>query len=247
MVTMSLNNRDIPRPSTDSFRLPSRGSSSKVVFQSIDNGIDVVWSGNIGACTSGTCSDNSTYCDAHGCGVIGGSPQTLAEFTLLKNNIDYYDVEVINGHNMAVEMTPKVNSGEYTVDNGNGNGNGNGKGYAMFNSSDPYQCGNAGGMKPMTGVGSCSWQFTPPSYEYRWVAAGGAACSSSDDNACSSGTVCGISNNVGHAARFQRTCGAQLGWWSANQVCGIDPNFGAPFYCNETAPAPNVGMTKRNM
>jgi hypothetical protein len=230
---------DVPRPSTNTFRLPSKGSSAKILFSSIDNGIDVVWSGNIGACTSSTCdtTGNTGDCDTQGCGPVGGSPTTLAEFTLQKNNIDYYDVEVINGHSMAVEMTPLV----HQMDSA--------RVQSLFNTatSDPYTCGNAGGKTPMTGVGACSWQFTPPSYEYRWVKKGGPSCNASDDGQCPGGTVCGISNNVGMVNRLQRTCGPLLGYWSENQICGIDPDFGAPFFCNQRVPSPNVGLTKRNM
>jgi len=223
---------DVPRTSAGTYEL-SKGSSSSVIFESVDNGIDVVWSGNIGACTSSTCDFTGATgnCSTEGCHPIGGSPQTLAEFTLQKNNVDYYDVEVINGFDMAVEMTPLISESRDIV--------------PLFNASDPYQCGNAGGMKPMTGVGSCSWQLTPPSYEYQWVTTGGASCHG--NNECSNGNVCGISNNVGVAQRLQRTCGRLLGYWSDNQICGIDPNFGAPFYCNDAAPAPNDGLTKRNM
>jgi hypothetical protein len=226
--------RNIPKPSTGSFRLQSRGSSSKFTFPSIDNGIDVVWSGNIGACINGTCADTQQQCDSNGCGIIGGSPQTLAEFTLSKNSIDYYDVEVINGFNVAVEMAPQLHTTkaeEWSV---------------YFNNSDPYRCGNAGGKKPMTSVGSCTWEMKPPSYEYRWVRTGGPPCNS-ESGQCPGGMVCGLSNNIGVPQRFQRTCGTPLGYWSGDQICGIDPNFGAPFNCNERAPAPNVGLTKRNL
>lgn len=103
-------------------------------------------------------------------------PATQAEFTLLKNDIDFYDVEVINGFNMGLSMGPT---------NAQAGG-----------SSEPYTCGVPGAKHPKTNVGGCTWDLNPPSNDYVWVTAGGNGCSS--DSQCS-GSQCGISFNPGHA------------------------------------------------
>lgn len=42
-----------------------------------------------------------------------------------------------------------------------------------------------------------------------------------------------MSFNPGHQQLLQLTCGKTLGYWSANQICGIQPDYGAPFYCSD--------------
>jgi len=75
--------------------------------------------------------------------------------TLAKTNIDFYDIEVINGIHMGVSMGPiNVNGGP-----------------------NPYTCGNPGAKYPRTPrTGSCDWNMAPPSSDYFWVTAGGKAC-----------------------------------------------------------------------
>lgn len=103
-------------------------------------------------------------------------------------------------------------------------------------SNDPYTCGNPGSATPRTGAGACPWQFAPPSTHYFWVATGGNDCTSIDD--CPSDQVCGLSNTAGVADRLQMNCGKHLGYWTANQICGVQGNFGAPINCQEPLPAP---------
>ena len=137
-------------------------------------------------------------------------PAAQAEFTLARDNIDFYDVEVINGVNIPISMGPTNTP--------------------AGGSSDPYFCGNPGSKHPLSGMGACTWDLKPPASEYNWVKAGGNACNSDAD--CSTG-MCGLSFNPGHADLLWKTCGDRLGYWSADQVCGISPTFGAPFYCSE--------------
>lgn len=106
-----------------------------------------------------------------------------------------------------------------------------------------YKCGTPGAKHPTTHVGGCSWNFNPPHPEFNWVTAGGSHC----DSSCGNGETCGLSFNPGHADLLQKTCGKHLGYWSADQVCGLIPNFGAPFNCHEQLPAPNQGLTNWNL
>ena len=128
--------------------------------------------------------------------------------TLAKTFIDFYDVEVINGVHMGVSMEP-----------------------TNVNGSGPYDCGAPGSKYPRNSkIGGCTWQLSPPSNDYNWVSAGGEACSS--DSQCTNETQCGISFNPGHAQLLMKTCGSHIGYWTADQICGIQPSWGAPFYCS---------------
>jgi hypothetical protein len=78
---------------------------------------------------------------------------------LSKTGVDFYDVEVINGYHMGIEMKPL-------------NG--------FTKSSDLYYCGNPGATDAgkLTAVGGCTWKYKAPSVEYNWVTEGGNSCSS---------------------------------------------------------------------
>jgi hypothetical protein len=129
--------------------------------------------------------------------------------TLLKNTVDFYDIEIINGVSIGVSMTPTNAAGW---------------------SGNPYDCGNPGSKFPRSSmIGAASWNFTPPSDEYNWVTAGGSACTSSSQ--CG-GELCGYSFNPGHNPLLQMTCGTSLGYWSADELCGIQQSLGAPFNCS---------------
>jgi len=58
----------------------------------------------------------------------------------------------------------------------------------------------------------------------RFVTSSGQGCSS--DANCGNGNVCGLDRGL------NRVCGRFLGWWTADQVCGTNSNFGYPFQCN---------------
>ncbi|RYH13784.1 hypothetical protein EON65_34850, partial [archaeon] len=128
------------------------------------------WSGVIGGRTG--CTD--TGCVTADCGGGVGDcihgfaqPTTQAEFTLVPNGVDFYDVEVINGVNIPVSIMPSV----------------------LSNGTDPYYCGAPGALHPSPGLGACSWKLQPPLPEYHWVDMGGAWCQGDSD--CGSGTLCG--------------------------------------------------------
>jgi len=216
----------VPTPGRGNFRLEPNGGTNTVTFDFYSNGQSVVWSGNIGGCLNGTCSASASSCDATGCGTTGGSPQTLAEFTLSTTGQDYYDVEVINGFNLPVAVYPQLTT--------------------TPSSTTPYTCGSPGSPQSLTGTANCTWKFTPPSIYYNWVQTGGASCSALSDCSGYPGTVCGLSNNIGHSPRFQLTCGALLGYWTANQVCGVD-NTVSFFNCTQALTSPDAGDTLWNL
>lgn len=203
-----------PVPSDKNFKLLT-GDLKDVVIPNYDNGSDFIWSGAITGKTG--CDSNSMNCKTADCGAdSNGScvasrgfnqPATQAEFTFSKTLIDFYDIEVINGAHMGVSMQPTNATG-----------------------SGPYDCGAPGSKYPTSSkVGACTWKFTTPSNDYNWVSAGGSACNLDSD--CSSDTTCGISFNPGHENLLLKTCGSQIGYWTADQICGITPTYGAPFNC----------------
>jgi hypothetical protein len=197
-------------PADNNYELDANGGKSSVAIPS--NG----WSGVIAGRTNCTASG----CVTADCGGGTGScirgfmqPATQAEFTVSPTNVDFYDVEVINGINMPVSITPSVASV----------------------ASDPYFCGAPGLRNPSAGLGGCTWDMKPPLDEYKWVENGGKTCTSNND-CTSSNTVCGLSFNPGYQQLLQKTCGNLLGYWSADQICGVQRDYGTPFDCSDSVP-----------
>lgn len=208
-----------PAPADGNYEVAPNGGTKDVQIPMNDNGYHIVWSGAVTGRTG--CDSASGRCDRADCGNGGEGcipsrgfeqPATQAEFTL-QTDVDFYDVEIINGISIPIQMNPSN-----TPHGGSGN---------------PYFCGNPGSFNPDATLGKCSWDFSPPSEDYNWVTAGGNACQSTSQ--CSTG-ICGISFNPGHADLLQKTCGNSLGFWTADQICGITPTYGAPFNCNDQLP-----------
>lgn len=204
-----IGGKPFPAPANNNYKLDP-GSSNTVNIPGAQ------WSGVIagrtncagGVCETGDCGGGEGAC-THGF----NQPATQAEFTTVPTGgNDFYDVEVINGFNLPISITPSV----------------------AASANNPYFCGTPGAVNPSPGMGSCSWQFAPPLVEYNWVQNGGKACTASTD--CTGGTICGLSFNPGQQQLLQKTCGKQLGYWTANQICGIQRNYGAPFNCSEVPP-----------
>jgi hypothetical protein len=184
------------------------GASQTVCFEAPIAGQNTQWSGNLAGQLG--CASGSASCPPQ--------PVTLAEFTLANQTTsppgtDFYDVSVINGMDVSMSMVPVA--GTFTAQQG-----------------DPYSCGGPGATSSTSSLGACSWNVQPTVHgtdETTWTRAvvpGGSACTS--DTQCSGGTRCGLSQ---HGASFSQTCGAPLGWWTADQICGVDPSFGAPYDC----------------
>jgi len=179
----------------------------------------VKWSGNVYGKTG--CNAQGANCETADCGQCGPGqgpfgPTTLVEFTFLQNGPDTYDISLINGVNLAIELGPTP-------------------GQNLPPPGGDYWCGNPGGSTPNNGaLSGCSWNFDTTvegqdlsSFLYV-VSPGGAACNSQRD--CTSPNACGLSITT-----KQKICGKRLGYWTADQVCG-GTNFGAPFNCNSNVP-----------
>ena len=217
----------LPAPSAGDWNLAAKGGTATFCLPAPASP-GVQWSGNVFGRTG--CDSNGNNCQTANCGVggsqcpagVGGTPPaTLAEFTLQTNATDFYDVSIINGVNIAIEMAPTGSFGS-----------------APSGTGADYWCGNPGGPKPSNAaLKGCTWDFDPvigrtdDGTYLQYVSSGGSSCSSNSD--CSGGEVCGLASNL------QRSCGTPIGWWSADQVCGTNSEFGAPFNCGLTVPAAN--------
>lgn len=210
-----------PQPADGNYQLDPKGGTKQIFIPVTNVKSDaVVWSGAVAGRT-GCKSDGS--CETAGCGkdsssgptVVGGcktsvgfdQPATEAEFTFT-NTYDTYDIEMINGYSIPIKMAPDA---------------------MPWKSDNPYVCGIPGDEKPQGQFGACTWNFQPPSpSDYQWVTAGGKSCNTNAD--CTIG-ICGFSKNPGHAPLYAKSCGTLLGYFTANQICGVNTEQGAPFNC----------------
>lgn len=187
------------------------GDALPVCFGAPVAGQNTQWSGNLAVRTD--CGSNGQACPPQ--------PTTLAEFTLANQaasppGTDFYDVSIINGDSVGMSMVPMA-------------------GTFAAQGSDPYSCGAPGASSASGMLGACSWSVKPVvggTDETVWaraVAPGGSSCSTDSD--CTPPSLCGLAQN---GSSFAHTCGASLGWWTADQICGVDPAFGAPYDCAST-------------
>jgi len=154
-------------------------------------------------------------------------PVNIAEFTLAKTSVDYYDISNIGGVNVPMSFGPEEGS------------------LFSYSPSEPYNCGTPGAITNPNGEWESSWAFSPPSVYNRWVSTGNVSCTS--DAQCSGSDVCGLVNKVGAQNPFQLTCGQLLGFWTAGAVCGLDSSFGSPFNCEMKLGSPNSGLDLDNL
>jgi hypothetical protein len=220
-----------PQPANGNFQLAANGGTNSVTIPMLPNNDNIFWTGAVAGrtnCTSGTCQSGDCGTGGNSCNAGQGfiPPATQAEFSFSTSNVDFYDVEVINGFNVPIKISTNLTIAPDTA--------------------HPYICGSPGAVKPSSPLlGGCSWQFAPPSNDYRWVQNGGNACSLDSD--CAAPTVCGLSFNPGNTQLLKKTCGAQIGYWTANQVCGIQSDYGAPFNCKSPLPSPENNLTMWNL
>lgn len=176
----------------------------------------VMWSGVISGSTG--CSTTTNTCLQAECGNNGGTtncangqgftpPATQAEFTFLTNGDDSYDVEVINGFHIPIEVYPStvgVNVGL-------------------------YHCTHDGAPTLTDDFGACNWDSaTPPSptSQYYWVTTGNTA-------PCTPGScgtqLCGLDINL------DQVCGDFSGYWTADELCGANATKANTYFGCTTA------------
>jgi len=146
-----------------------------------------------------------------------GAPNTAAEayITNTKASDGVYDVSIINGMNVPMEM----------------------KGLGPVSTSDPYFCTAAGApIQPATSfsppLGACPWVFTPPNTgidttaNYTFVSAGADDGCETTAGDCTGTDVCGTawnSNiNTGAGTPINRRCGTFQGFWTVADYIGYN-------------------------
>lgn len=150
-------------------------------------------------------------------GIMGVA--TAAEFTLVPYGPDFYDVSIINGMNVGIEMKPDADFTPVSEEEAG--------------SSQGYNCGAAGAaMQNDQRLSNCSWLFNYTSEGQDLspllvqVDGGGGSCNLNAD--CASGLVCGqvavtvINPTTGFrqpTTSISMECGRQIGTWSAWQLC----------------------------
>lgn len=106
-----------------------------------------------------------------------------------------------------------------------------------------YLCGNPGGVvsrRNSTGgpyqLPSCSWNwasfesdFVSFPLQLRYVEDGSKPCTTDGD--CDLADVCGLSAENLDAKSTEMSCGELKGYWTADQICGVNPSFESPFEC----------------
>ncbi len=125
----------LPTPSSGSFELASNGGTTTVCFPPSADGA-TQWNGNLigrtscatAGCQTGDCGGGTGACNV---GVGPSGPTTLSEFNLGAGATgDNYDVGVINGENVTMEITPNP--------------------LPAPNPTNPYIC---------SAIGKCAWNF----------------------------------------------------------------------------------------
>lgn len=227
-----------PVPINGVYQLSANGGTNTAIVT--DYGLPFVWSGNLAARTGTTCGTGT--CDTADCQSNGGNnacpvgqgfaqPATLAELTLLRNSVDSYDVSIINGMNVGVQIQPTTN---YSFAS---------QGIAAYNCQSP---GNPNAV-PALGLGACTWTaFTPPAFptatsntSYVYVkppTTGAVACTANTDCTVGPNTTCGLNFNATTGA-LSKVCGQFLGYVSADQVCSFAHTNTAPGQTNNPGDA----------
>jgi Thaumatin family len=187
----------------------------------------------VDCCDTGSClgDDNKTF--SLYCRLSAVPPATLVELNFLTYPTeDTYDVSMVDGFNVAVEIAPASGTFDSTLPPGTF--------YAPW-------CGRPGCAENCASVTPCSWKIDAASCPFLMQAvvpqhcsrdpdcptatskcnpAGICTCVTSAD--CASGQVCGTSALNGGS----RTCGPYVGCLSAAKACAADPTLGAPLDCS---------------
>lgn len=198
-----------PTPANGNYQLTAGSTNTAAIT---DYGFQYVWSGNLAGrtgCSGATCATADCGGGSGACPVGQGfsQPASLGEFTLQRSTIDSYDISILNGTNIGIQVTPTTN-------------------YSFANGFSPaeYNCSSPGKVTQTNGLGGCSWTFDPtasgtpaPAFRYRYVTpTSNVGCN--DATSCPGSTVCGLNFNKA-AGTLNSYCGTLLGYNTPNQVC----------------------------
>lgn len=223
-----------PTPASGQYKLNANGGQTSLKIPMYQTNQDKIWSGRAAArtnCASGICETGDCAGGQGPCPLGKGfqDPVTIAEFTLNKSNSDFYDISLVNGMSIPVAMSPLRTHEAQT---------------ANLHVS-PYDCGAPGATTPITALGKCTWNMVVPSNDFKRVLKGGSFCTTNQD--CQAPNVCGISSDPKRTPRLLKTCGKVIGYWTPDEICGEDKNYGTPFNCAQSLPAPRQTLTLYNL
>lgn len=167
----------------------------------------------------------------------GSNPTTQAEFTLVSLTPDTYDVTIINGTNIPINMYPATDGAAQAIATPAEYGN-------------PYQCGSSGSAtatvvsssEPTKTLGACSWNFEntfltgstshskfPLNLGYRWVGNETSTPCTTDKTCTSLNSTyrCGLSSSAVETGSGSNitTCGKLLGYWSQDEICAANASY----------------------
>lgn len=165
----------------------SPGETSMVEIEEQDES-EVVWSGNMYGIKSPYMKD---ICPEGKCKAFQGptGTVTLAEFTMLKEGITYFDVSNIHGVSTPTSMGPTDKSGA--------------------RENDLYREGTPG---------DCSWNFIPPiDYRTYLIEVKNPTSSCSTDDQCQQDQVCG--SYFENGSPLYNVCGTFFGYMNAHTNC----------------------------
>lgn len=159
------------------------------------------------------------------CNSSGDPPNTVAEFTLTSGaNNDFYDVSLIDGYNIPIEMKPTGTSADAPNE---------------FDTS--YWCGNPGGVSSATDSSlDCAWDTEFGTHcngnpDFRTVGSlqtctddsecgsgncnvSSGVCECKEDTDCSTGDICGVPDP---GFTGFKACGTLTGCTTAKDICGL--------------------------
>ncbi len=221
--------------------LPTGGASQTITLSNPIHQKDaatawVKWSGNSWASTDCSGTGAAMVCETAACPAGGCTPFTgpngvlsLAEFTLQASAQDYYDVSIIGGFNVPVSMQPTAGQ-SYAPTPAGPSQQKDGLGNTVTVNPSAYWCTEPGAASSTSYLTACNWSpdakstygnenlrsVYPPNTQ--------STTTCSKDSDCSSvtgGSSCGLW--LDSKSKIQQVCGAPRGWWSANEVCAVDP------------------------
>jgi hypothetical protein len=193
------------------------------------------------------------FCCATGGVLKPLSPVTVAEFTFQEQKTnppenDFYDVSIIDGYNVAVEMFPKAEQGFLPIPNpGLTNYWCQNAGGPVFGSTNPNpDCVMNGDCEILNPKADCLWEDffgtdcggvpalrtvkpmfvteateCPSGTKFKDVTIGNV-CTCTDDSQCDSDQICGVGNSK---TVPNKMCGELAGCENAKSLCGIGPYF----------------------
>lgn len=210
-------------PANGNYELATSGPTQTNTVTIIDYGLQYPWNGNVAGrtlcsgsfCQTGDCGNGTGGCPI---GVSFSQPVTLGELTLLRSvGTDSYDVSILNGTNVAMELTPTT-TGTFNPASG-----GTLTEFSCTSPGNPHPSG----VSP-NDLAACPWTFAPPSpaYKYTYVnptspqPVGGLGCV--DDSPCTGSDHCGLYyNRLVSPTTLNSYCGTIIGYNTQNQVCSF--------------------------